>query len=321
MRGHHIALVAAGVGLCAWCGWVSAYHRTTTPAEVTWVVSLGAVVAADVALSQGRKRARFGWHLEPVAEPWPRPGRGGPGRALRGVAPWLVLITVALAWDVLGIDTGPHQYHLTISALAQAYRPLNAGLLLFWMLVGVGYEAARARAPSSVPTDRATPVRSDPDAPASGAVLGAGLVNLGAHPTTPGLLLPSSPPVGVAFWVAVPCVALLLDLVATAIRRKGGERRGVRPLHLDGKDGERRPHRGVGLRRLPPVRALRVFVVAGGTGFLVWVGTARQFGSLATLGPVRRDPDWETGVETGMAGGDATDSLTRSEREPCRYSV
>ena len=103
--------------------------------------------------------------------------------------------------------------------MAQAYRPLNAGLLLFWMLVGVGYEAARARAPSSVPTDRATPVRSDPDAPASGAVLGAGLVNLGAHPTTPGLLLPSSPPVGVAFWVAVPCVALLLDLVA---RRSAG---------------------------------------------------------------------------------------------------
>ena len=54
---------------------------------------------------------------------------------------------VALAWDVLGIDTGPHQYHLTISALAQAYRPLNAALLLVWMLVGVGYEAARVRAP------------------------------------------------------------------------------------------------------------------------------------------------------------------------------
>ena len=65
-----------------------------------------------------------------------------------------MLLAVALAWDVLGIDTGPHQYHLTISALAQAYRPLNAGLLLVWMLVGVGYQAARVRAPSANPGDR-----------------------------------------------------------------------------------------------------------------------------------------------------------------------
>ena len=44
-------------------------------------------------------------------------------------------------------------------------------------------------------------------------------MNLGAHPTSPGLLLPSSPPVGIAFWVAVPCAALLVDLVA---RRSAG---------------------------------------------------------------------------------------------------
>ena len=219
MRRHHIALVAVGVGLCAWCGWVSGYHRTTMPAEVMWVFSLGAVVAADLALWQGRRAARYGWRLEPAADPWPRPGRGGARLALAGVAPWLALITVALAWDVLGIDTGPHQYHLTISALAQAYRPLNAGLLLFWMLVGVGYEAARVRTPLANPSNRVNPVGRGPDTPASGAVLGAGLVNLGGHPATPGLLLPSSPPAGVAFWVAVPCAALLVDLVA---RRSDG---------------------------------------------------------------------------------------------------
>ena len=78
--------------------------------------------------------------------------------ALRGVAPWILLVVVALAWDVLGIDTGPHQYHLTISALAQAYRPLNAALLLTWMLAGVGYEAARARAPAArISTHRGEP--------------------------------------------------------------------------------------------------------------------------------------------------------------------
>ena len=56
MRGHHIALVAAGVGLCAWCGSVSGFHRTTTPAEVTWAVSLGAVVAADLVLQRAVAR-------------------------------------------------------------------------------------------------------------------------------------------------------------------------------------------------------------------------------------------------------------------------
>ena len=125
----------------------AAYHRSTGPAETAWVFSLAAVLAVDLALGRGRRRMRFGWRLQPVADPWPRPGRGGGRLALRGLAPWIVLFVVALAWDVLGLDTGPHEYHLTISALAQAYRPLNAALLLVWMLVGIGYAAARARSP------------------------------------------------------------------------------------------------------------------------------------------------------------------------------
>ena len=36
--------------------------------------------------------------------------------------------------------------HLTISALAQAFRALNAALLLVWMLAGLGYGLTRARA-------------------------------------------------------------------------------------------------------------------------------------------------------------------------------
>src|ERR1700733_4306889 len=115
----------AVIALCAWCGWVSGYHRTTGPAEITWLVTAVAVILVDVALWRGRRGGRRGWRLEPVGDPWPRQGLGGPGPALRGVAPWLALIVVVLAWEVLGIDTGPHQYHLTISALAQAYRPLN----------------------------------------------------------------------------------------------------------------------------------------------------------------------------------------------------
>ena len=135
------------------------------------------------------------------------------------MAPWLALFLVAFAWDVLGIDTGPHQYHLTISALTQAYRPLNAAILLAWMLAGVGYEVARARAPARGPNIATPPVPRDPDAPGSGATLGAGVLALGRHTSGPGLLLPSHPSVGVAFWIAVPITGLLIDLWA---RRSDG---------------------------------------------------------------------------------------------------
>jgi hypothetical protein len=185
------------IALCVWCGWVSGYHRTTGAAEITWVVTAVAVILVDVALWRGRSGGRWGWRLEPVGDPWPRQGLGGPGPALRGVAPWLALIVVVLAWEVLGIDTGPHQYHLTISALAQAYRPLNAALLLVWVLVGIGYEAARVRAPFS---------RLGTYAAAMGTA--------GIHHGAPALLLPSSPPAGVAFWVAVPLAAVLIDVAA-----------------------------------------------------------------------------------------------------------
>jgi len=211
---HRLILGLVSVALCAWCGWVSAFHRSTVAAEVTWVFSLAAVMAVDLVLWRGTRGMRFGWQLRPADDPWPRPGRGGGGPARRGVAPWVVLFVVALAWDVLGIDTGPHQHHLTISALAQAHRPLNAVLLLAWMLAGIGYEAARARAPvggMGTPTRR---MAQDSDPAGPGATLGAGLLALGGHPAGPGLLLPSSPPVGIAFWIAVPVAGLLIDLMA-----------------------------------------------------------------------------------------------------------
>ncbi len=212
-------LVVATVALCAWCGWVSGYHRTSTSAVITWVASLAAVITVGVALRRGRSRRRLGWHLDPVAEPWPRPGRGGSGAALRGTAPWIALILVALAWDLLGIDTPPNRYHLTISALAQAYRPLNAGLLLIWMLIGVGYEAARVRAPGvpPAPSSQATTPQSHPR---PGEAMCAGMLAAPAHAEAgPALLLPNRPGVGVAFWVALPFVALVVDLAA---RRSGG---------------------------------------------------------------------------------------------------
>ena len=216
VRGRRILLVIGVLVLCAWCGWVSGFHRSTTASETTWVVSLAAVVAVDVALRQGKKGARIGWHLDPAPEPWPRPGRGGSARALRGVAPWLVLIVLAVAWDVLGIDTGLHAAHLTISALAQAYRPLNAVLLLTWMLVGVGYEVARVRAPLVVAPARDT---GGPREGVAWCVAGVSVAPVGAHRFVPALLLPSNKPAGVAFWIAVLVAAVVLDLWA---RRSAG---------------------------------------------------------------------------------------------------
>lgn len=216
MRSHGLLLGVGGVALCAWCGWASAYHRSTAPAEIVWVISLGAVVAVDLALWSGARRTGSAWHLQRVQDPWPRPGRGGGRLALRGLAPWIVILVVAAAWDVLGLDTGPRQAHVTISALAQAYRPLNAAVLLAWMLAGIGYGAARARAPALTSP---SPAQTDPDAPERGTAFGMGMAALGAHPAGPGLLLPSNRPLGIAFWVAVPLAGVLVDLTA---RRSGG---------------------------------------------------------------------------------------------------
>jgi hypothetical protein len=211
--------------LAAWCGWVSGFHRSSSAAEITWVVSLGLVVASGVAFWRGRRASRFGWHLEPVADAWPRSGRGGSRLALRGVAPWLILIALGAAWDVLGIDTGPHEYHLTISALSQAFRPLNALLLLVWMLVGIGYAAARARAPltgargDTLARSRHTEAARPHLAVASGAGWASASLSPRGHSLAPALLLPSNRPVGVVFWIGLLVAVVAVDLTA---RRSAG---------------------------------------------------------------------------------------------------
>jgi hypothetical protein len=219
VRGHRIVIGIAGSATCAWCVWVSGFHRTTLAAEITWMITLVAVILVDLALWRGTASGRLDWHLEPVREPWPRHGRGGSGPALRGVAPWLLLSVVLLVWEVLGIDTGSHQYHLTISALAQAYRPLNAGLLIVWVLVGIGYEAARVRAP--IDGDATWRQEGRPQAPEHGGSFTMAVGSLGVHHGAPALLLPQNPPVGVALWVAIPFAAVLIDWAA---RRSHGRR-------------------------------------------------------------------------------------------------
>jgi hypothetical protein len=212
VRGRRVVIGTAVVALCAWCGLVSADHRTTSAAEITWLATLTAVVLVDVALWRGTVGGHQGLRLTPASDPWPRPGRGGNGPALRGVSPWLTLVAVALVWDVLGTDTGPHRYHLTISALAQAYRPLNASLLLVWILVGVGYEAARVRRPMDGAT--ATGPGNDRPSPSVGGALAAATGLPGSPHGASALLLPQRPFVGVVFWLALPVAAVLVEAAA-----------------------------------------------------------------------------------------------------------
>jgi hypothetical protein len=109
---------------------------------------------------------------------------------------------VVAGWEALGLDTGPHEPHLTLSALSQAYRPLHAATLLVWMALGAGFAAVRARGPEE-PGDQF----SHP---------GLALVSLvrwprGPHETVLALLEPGSRPVGLAFWAAVALAAVVLD--------------------------------------------------------------------------------------------------------------
>jgi hypothetical protein len=222
VRGRRIRYVVGGAALCAWCGWVSGFHRSIAPAEITWVVSVAIVVGLAVLFRRGRRGVAFGLNIGTAAEPWPRAGRGGTGEAWRGVAPWLVVIVIGAVWDGLGIDTGPHEYHLTISALSQAYRALNALLLLVWMFVGIGYAAARARAPvGSLPLDGASGRETGAERRGGAVLCGAGLApgGGGGHALMPALLLPSNRPVGLAFWIGLLVVAVAVDLVA---RRSAG---------------------------------------------------------------------------------------------------
>jgi len=198
------------LALCAWCGWVSGFHHSMTPALAAWSASLAGVVGIDLLMWRGGHGGRLGLPRRPAAAAWPPPGRES--RVLRGIWPWLVLVLVVVVWEVLGIDTGPHQAHLTVSALALAFRPFDAALLLAWILVGLGYGAARAAAPEATPGQAGRMRRPEVSA---GAV-----AVLGPHPgPAPALLLPDNRAAGVAFWAGLTVVCVLVEV---ASRRSGG---------------------------------------------------------------------------------------------------
>jgi hypothetical protein len=220
--------VLFAVALGAWCGWASGFHQSTTGAFATWAASLAGVVAIDLLLWRGRGHRRLAWAVSPAEQHWPRPGQGGPRRALLGVAPWLVLFLAILAWELLGIDTPPKQIHLTISALAQEFRPLDAALLLLWILVGIGYGVTRARAPTLSRPASGLGRGHSQDGSASAVAVAA--VSVGHLTPIPALLLPQDRAVGVAFWLAVIVVAMFVDF--TARRSRGRVATGEEFLRL-----------------------------------------------------------------------------------------
>ncbi|HXX90621.1 MAG TPA: hypothetical protein VEI83_10410 [Acidimicrobiales bacterium] len=137
-----------------------------------------------------------------------------------GVTPWVTLAMLVLAWDILGIDTGKHTAHLTISALTEAFRPLDAAMLLVWMALGIGYGLTRARSPVPPSQKPEPPVAGSPAARRSVIALMV-LAELRTMPPSPvpGLLLPNNRAVGVAFWLGVVVAAVVIDFLA---RRSAG---------------------------------------------------------------------------------------------------
>ena len=128
-----------------------------------------------------------------------------------GLSPWLSLTLVVVVWEVLGIDTGVHEPHLTISALVQAFRALNAAVLLLWVLVGLGYGVARARAPVGPKPAAVAPGTSPAVLP------GTAMVDH-QHVVAPALLLPADRAVGVVFWTGLLVACVTVDIVARRSR-------------------------------------------------------------------------------------------------------
>ncbi len=200
-------LWAGTVGVSvAWCGWASQYRAFTAGGKATWAVSL-ALVAGCWAVIVGRAR-RAADRIDPSTRaPWPRPGPDGARRTLAGTWPWLALGVVVVAWEVLGLDTGPHEPHLTLSALVLFSRPFRAAVLWAWM--AAGWALGRAWGPTWGGSGQRAGRR----------LAGGDQWPVVVAPLALGLLLPDHRSAGFAFWGAVAAVGVVLDRVG---RRSDG---------------------------------------------------------------------------------------------------
>lgn len=151
------ALIAAGL---AWCGWASAFAAGTRAGQSVWVVSLAGVVVADLVISwvpghHGVSPLTPGSDIG-AAEPLRRtsPPPEAVGYSWAALWPWVAMVVVVVVWEILGIDTGPHQPHLTLSALTLAFRGMRAATLTVWIALGIGFALVRRRVRADRGVDR-----------------------------------------------------------------------------------------------------------------------------------------------------------------------
>jgi len=216
------------VGAAAWCGWASAFPAGTRSGQTVWGITLAGVLAVDVVLLWLRRRPDGPWMTEPV-QPWPRARAGGRVSVLGAAWPWVLLGVVVLAWEILGIDTGRHQPHLTLSALTLAFRPVRATTLAAWSAVGVYFAAVRGRAATGSDPRRPQQQSSIREQRAPGRRGASGLAVVApAVILTGARLIPSRAPllallegdsraVGIGFWIGVAACAVGIEWSARRI--------------------------------------------------------------------------------------------------------
>lgn len=158
---------------------MSGLRHSTDGAFAAYAGSVGAVVGLGLLFEKGRVGSRLGVGAGTATA---HPTRGGAAAVLQASAGFLALALVATAWEALGIDTGRREAHLTVSALAEVFRPFHAAVFLVWFLVGIGGATARARRPP-------------------GRAGGMPVERTAAPFAALGLLLPDSRAAGITFWL------------------------------------------------------------------------------------------------------------------------
>ena len=191
------------------------------------------------------------WHLRRADDPWPRPGVGGSGPALRGVAPWLALV-------VVGAGLGRPRHRHRAAPVPPDDQRAGPGLPSAerrpssWS----GCSSGSATRPPASGHPSTAPDRPVTDATRTVRSTGARSPRPWDHGSTtarPRLLLPQSPPVGVAFWVAVPVVAVLIDVAARRSHGRAATAEEFVRFISTARLANLALDRGVGLRRLPPL--------------------------------------------------------------------
>lgn len=136
MSSWRVRALALAVAIVIASAWASGWQR------FTWGARLGTFGCALAVLGIGlfwrlRRRSTGPSGVDDAATL--------PAVNHAGAAAWLVVIAVAVVWDVLGLLTPPGHHHLTLSALELAYRPLHAVLFAYWLAFGwvLAYEPVR----------------------------------------------------------------------------------------------------------------------------------------------------------------------------------